>query len=158
MLRHGFDPMLTDVLNAELVRTGVDMLTNKPEVASLARSDAPTGEGEVGDGAELIDVTLADGEVLRGFDCVMFAVGRRPVTDTLGLETTGVTVEKSGKIRVDQYQWTGVDGLYCVGDSSTSGLELTPVAIAAGRRRHHGHRARVPREKQEDAGAAEVRV
>ena len=134
VLRHGFDPMLTDVLNAELVRTGVDMLTNKPEVASLARSDAPTGEGEVGDGAELIDVTLADGEVLRGFDCVMFAVGRRPVTDTLGLETTGVTVEKSGKIRVDQYQWTGVDGLYCVGDSSTSGLELTPVAIAAGRR------------------------
>lgn len=124
VLRKGFDPMITDVLNAELVRTGVALLTNKPEVKALARrADGST-----------IDVTLADGQVLSGYDCVMWAIGRQPVTSTLGLETTGVTIETSGKIRVDDYQWTGIDGLYCVGDSSTSGLELTPVAIAAGRR------------------------
>ena len=51
-----------------------------------------------------------------------------------GLETTGATIERSGRIRVDDFQSTGVEGLYCVGDASTSGYELTPVAIAAGRR------------------------
>ena len=123
VLRHGFDPMITEVLNDELVRTGVSMRANSTEAASLAKT---------ADGA--IDVTLKSGETLRGFDCVLFAVGRRPVTDTLGLETTGVTVQADGKVRVDEYQSTGVEGLYCVGDSSSSGLELTPVAIAAGRR------------------------
>lgn len=64
---------------------------------------------------------------------VPLAVGRRPVTHSLGLENTGVTVEKDGRVRVDEAQWTGVEGLYCLGDASTSGYELTPVAIAAGR-------------------------
>ena len=59
-------------------------------------------------------------------------IGRRPVTSSIGLESTGVTVEKDGRIRVDEQQGTGVDGLYCLGDASTSGYELTPVAIAAG--------------------------
>ena len=124
VLRHGFDPLITEVLNEELARTGVTMKTNSAEVASL------TKRGDSGS----IDVALASGETLSGFDCVLFAVGREPVTSSLGLDTTGATVEKSGKVRVDEYQWTGIDGLYCLGDSSTSGLELTPVAIAAGRR------------------------
>ena len=124
VLRHGFDPMITEVLNGELERTGVAMRTNSAEVSKLARA---------ADGS--IDVTLASGETLSGVDCVLFAVGRTPVTTSLGLEATGVTVEgATGKIRVDDCQWTGVDGLYCVGDASTSGPELTPVAIAAGRR------------------------
>lgn len=126
VLRHGFDPMITEVLNGELSRTGVVMRTNSAEVARLDRSSAD---------AAAIDVTLTSGEKISGFDCVLFAVGRHPVTASLGLETTGVTLDgKSGKIRVDDCQWTGIDGLYCVGDCSTSGLELTPVAIAAGRR------------------------
>ena len=85
------------------------MRTNSAEVKCLERC------GTGGD----IDVTLTDGQVLTGFDCVLFAVGRHAVTETLGLETTGVAVEKNGKIRVDDYQSTGVDGLYCVGDAST---------------------------------------
>jgi len=56
------------------------------------------------------------------------------VTSELGLESTGVTLDGKGRIVVDDYQSTGVPGLYCVGDSCTKGYELTPVAIAAGRR------------------------
>ena len=112
------------MLNEELSRTGVTMRTNSAEVASLTK-DAASGA---------IDVTLQNGEKLGGFDCVLMAIGRKPVTRSLGLETTGVTIEPNGKIRVDEYQRTGVEGLYCLGDASTSGLELTPVAIAAGRR------------------------
>ena len=77
--------------------------------------------------------TLKSGEVIGPYDCVMFAIGRHPVTSSLGLESTGATVDKLGRVRVDDYQWTGIEGLYCLGDASTSGYELTPVAIAAGR-------------------------
>jgi glutathione reductase (NADPH) len=126
VLRHGFDPMITEVLNDELKRTGVTMKTNSAEVASIAKSGGGVDSS--------VDVTLRDGSVLRGFDCVLFAVGRHPVTASLGLDAAGVAVERSGKVVVDEYQRTSADGVYCVGDSSTSGLELTPVAIAAGRR------------------------
>ena len=64
----------------------------------------------------------------------MVAVGREPVTESLGLEATGVRLDGSGRIAVDAYQETGVAGMYAVGDACTSGYELTPVAIAAGRR------------------------
>jgi len=56
------------------------------------------------------------------------------VTASLGLEHTGVTLGADGKVRVDEQQGTGIAGLYCLGDASSSGHELTPVAIAAGRR------------------------
>ncbi|EOD29299.1 glutathione reductase [Emiliania huxleyi CCMP1516] len=72
---------------------------------------------------------LASGERLTSLDCVLMAIGRTPVTAELGLEATGVQLD--GKGRVVE---TGVSGLYCLGDASTSGFELTPVAIAAGRR------------------------
>ena len=62
------------------------------------------------------------------------AVGRKPATAGLGLEQTGVSLDGKGRVVVDALQGTGVDGLYCLGDASTSGYELTPVAIAAGRR------------------------
>jgi len=66
-------------------------------------------------------------------DCVIWAVGRRPLTASLGLENTGVSLNENGFIRVDDYQATNVEGVYAVGDV-TGRLALTPVAIAAGRR------------------------
>jgi len=125
VLRRGFDPLITEVLNDELVRSGVALRTNSTEVAALKRSADGT-----------IDATLGSGEVLSGFDCVMFAVGRHPATAALNLGCTGVTVDEAGRVRVDDFQWTGVDGIYCLGDAATTniGFELTPVAIAAGRR------------------------
>jgi len=66
-------------------------------------------------------------------DCVIWAVGRRPLTASLGLKNTGVSLDENGFIRVDDYQATNVDGVYAVGDV-TGRLALTPVAIAAGRR------------------------
>jgi glutathione reductase (NADPH) len=123
VLRRGFDPLITEVLNDELVRSGVALRTNSTEVAALKRSADGT-----------IDATLGSGEVLSGFDCVMFAVGRHPATAALNLGCTGVTVDEAGRVRVDDFQWTGVDGIYCLGDAATTniGFELTPVAIAAG--------------------------
>ncbi len=64
---------------------------------------------------------------------MIWAIGRRPLTADMGLETAGVTLDKKGYINVDKYQQTDVTGIYALGDV-TGQAELTPVAIAAGRR------------------------
>ena len=74
-----------------------------------------------------------DGEVISGFDCVLFAIGRDPVTDNIGLEHTGLETDPAGFIPTDEWQNTAVSGLYAVGDV-TGRQALTPVAIAAARR------------------------
>ncbi|MFT4730983.1 MAG: glutathione reductase (NADPH), partial [Granulosicoccus sp.] len=61
------------------------------------------------------------------------AVGRSPATDNLGLESAGVEKDARGYIPVDKYQETNVPGIFAIGDV-TGQAELTPIAIAAGRR------------------------
>lgn len=67
-------------------------------------------------------------------DCVIWAIGRHPATDGLNLEAAGVETNERGYIKVDKYQNTNVPGIYAVGDVIEGGIELTPVAVAAGRR------------------------
>lgn len=67
-------------------------------------------------------------------DCVIWAAGREPATDKIGLENAGVETNERGYIKVDKYQNTNVKGVYAVGDIIEGGIELTPVAVAAGRR------------------------
>jgi len=64
---------------------------------------------------------------------VLFAIGRRPVTESLNLETAGVETTANGEVVVDAAQRTTADGVYAVGDIITGAVQLTPVAIAAGR-------------------------
>jgi len=67
------------------------------------------------------------------FDTVIWAVGRQPLTAGLGLEQAGVKLDEHGYVVVDKYQQSSVPGVYALGDV-TGQAELTPVAIAAGRR------------------------
>ena len=80
-----------------------------------------------GDGS--LQATLTDGEVLT-VDCVMFAIGRVPNTDGLGLEAAGVVLDK-GAVKVDDDSCTNVPSIYAVGDV-TNRVQLTPVAIREG--------------------------
>ncbi|MEX3937781.1 glutathione-disulfide reductase, partial [Paraburkholderia phymatum] len=65
-------------------------------------------------------------------DCIVWAIGREPDTANLNLESVGIAMA-SGYVVVDKYQNTSVPCVYAVGD--VTGLaELTPVAVAAGRR------------------------
>jgi glutathione reductase (NADPH) len=80
-----------------------------------------------------LQVGLADGRVIRDFDCLIWAIGREPATGDLGLENAHVTVDGSGYISVDRFQNTSMAGIYAIGDV-TGREQLTPVAIAAGRR------------------------
>ncbi|WP_128892383.1 glutathione-disulfide reductase [Erythrobacter sp. HKB08] len=64
-------------------------------------------------------------------DCVMFATGRLPNTEGLGLDTIGVELGDKGEIKVDRFSKTNVDYVYAVGDV-TDRVQLTPVAIREG--------------------------
>ncbi len=64
-------------------------------------------------------------------DLIMFATGRDPNVEGLGLDTVGVQTGKKGEILVDDYSKTSVDYIYAVGDV-TNRVQLTPVAIREG--------------------------
>ena len=64
-------------------------------------------------------------------DCVLFATGRVPNTDGLGLADAGVELDDKGAIKVDEDNKSSVDSIYAVGDV-TNRVQLTPVAIREG--------------------------
>ena len=64
-------------------------------------------------------------------DLVMFAVGRIPNTEGLGLDNAGVELGDKGEVKVDRFSKTNVDHIYAVGDV-TDRVQLTPVAIREG--------------------------
>ncbi|MFZ3483042.1 glutathione-disulfide reductase [Sphingomonas sp. 3-13AW] len=64
-------------------------------------------------------------------DCVLFATGRVPNTEGLGLEKAGVELDEKGAIKVDADSKSSCDSIYAVGDV-TNRVQLTPVAIREG--------------------------
>ncbi|PID61068.1 MAG: glutathione-disulfide reductase [Gammaproteobacteria bacterium] len=116
-----FDIMLSERLREEMVNSGVNVESRFTPVAIDREDDAS------------FTVHSDGGGVLSGFDTVIFAVGRHPVHADLGLEAAGVELDERGYIRVDRFQQTSVDSILAVGDV-TGAVELTPVAVAAGRR------------------------
>jgi len=80
------------------------------------------------DGALLVHTT---GHRPAEYDCVMFATGRVPNIDGLGLEAAGVEVDEKGAIKVDDDSRTSVAHIHAVGDV-TDRVQLTPVAIREG--------------------------
>jgi glutathione reductase (NADPH) len=121
VLRH-FDALLGEKLMAAMRASGIVIETGVVPIA-LAR---PPGGHE-------LTLEAADGRRFEGFEQVLFAIGRAPSTPGLGLDRAGVVCTSAGHIVVDRYQNTSAHGVYAVGDV-TGQAELTPVAIAAGRR------------------------
>jgi glutathione reductase (NADPH) len=80
-----------------------------------------------------LELEARDGRKLTPFDTVIWAIGRVPEVENLGLESAGVKLDDYGFITTDNYQLTSAEGIYAVGDV-TGRAQLTPVAIAAGRR------------------------
>lgn len=81
---------------------------------------------------EPLKITLADGSILES-EAVMFATGRAPALDGLGLENTGVKLSDKGAVIVDENFQTSVPSLHAIGDV-TDRVLLTPVALAEGMR------------------------
>ena len=120
-LLRSFDHSLRETVMEEMQKSGISIVT-RIQLEALYRDD---------DGC--IGIRRKDGSQITGFDCVLWAVGRGPNSDQLGLDHAGVNVDSNGFIPTDEYQNTNVTGIYAVGDV-TGRAALTPVAIAAGRR------------------------
>lgn len=116
----GFDPLLSETL-VEIMASEGPVLHSQAIPHRVDKND---------DGS--LTLTLKDGRSLT-VDCLIWAIGREPATDSFNLATTGVATNDKGYIKVDKFQNTNVAGLYAVGDN-TGHIELTPVAVAAGRR------------------------
>ena len=114
----GFDEDVRDHVQGELARTGVNVITNATftEIAAL-----PDGRRRA---------SLNKGAALEA-EQVMFAIGREPLTEGLGLESAGVKLGKHGAVIVDEYSRTNVASIFAVGDV-TDRVNLTPVAIREG--------------------------
>jgi glutathione reductase (NADPH) len=120
-----FDPMVGDVVGKEYIRQGIKM----HQSAQITKIE------DIGNGSKKItyDENEKKGLTME-VDCVLMAIGRIPETEYLELDKVGIEVNEKGQIKVDKYQNTNVDNHYALGDVCDKGFELTPVAIAAGRR------------------------
>ncbi|WP_238446191.1 dihydrolipoyl dehydrogenase, partial [Salsipaludibacter albus] len=77
-----------------------------------------------------IETAKGDTETLEA-DLLLVAVGRRPVTQDMGMESTGVEIDDKGFVVVDEYSRTNVDGVYAVGDVIPT-LGLAHASFAEG--------------------------
>ncbi|MFT6594008.1 MAG: glutathione reductase (NADPH), partial [Zhongshania sp.] len=113
----GFDTEIREHLAEEMTAKGVKLRFNENVTAITEQN-----------GQYLL--SLENGESLLT-DKVLYATGRKPLLDGLGLENTKVSLNDKGYIAVDEGFQTNEPSIYAVGDV-TGGMELTPVALAEG--------------------------
>ncbi len=120
LVLRGFDDMIRENLTEAMLASGCEKAYHFA-VKKLERQ---------ADGS--ITLYSTDGQVLSGFDQVIWAVGRETVVTPLNLEKVGLSVNSRGFIDVNEYHQTAVENIYAIGDV-TGQPQLTPVAIRAGR-------------------------
>jgi glutathione reductase (NADPH) len=113
----GFDDDLRTALHAEYERRGIRVICGQ-----VFERIEKTRHGLAG--------KLTGGETLKA-DQILFAIGRSPNVEGLGLESLGLAQGPNGAIKVDAHSQTSVPGIHAVGDV-TDRVNLTPVAIREG--------------------------
>lgn len=109
----GFDQDVRDHISAEMVKSGIDVRLNT-DVAAIEKVDSG------------FKVTFKSGDSIE-VDQVMYATGRVPRVEGLGLDKVGVELGSRGEIKVDENYRTNVPSIYALGDV-TDKVQLTPVA------------------------------
>ena len=110
----GFDDDIRAFIEVEMRKHGVDLRTSA-DVKAIEK----TGEG--------LRVKLTDGRSVMA-DTVLYATGRVPNVNGLGLEAVGVKQGKDGAIVVNEHYQSSVATIHAIGDV-TSRVQLTPVAL-----------------------------
>ena len=113
----GFDEEARGLIADMMREQGVNLLC-ETNIEAITKSGAGFG------------VKATDGSDLT-FDQVLFATGRAPNSNGIGLEEAGVKLNRKGAVEVDAYSQTDVPSIYAIGDV-TDRINLTPVAIREG--------------------------
>ncbi|WP_299436710.1 glutathione-disulfide reductase [uncultured Rhodospira sp.] len=114
----GFDEDVRSTLAAEMEKKGI-RIRRECQIQSIEKCE---------DGSLSLLNNCA--EEMRA-DAVMYATGRAPNTEGLGLDAVGIETAQGGAVVVDQYSRTSVDSISAIGDV-TDRVNLTPVAIKEG--------------------------
>lgn len=114
----GFDDEVRDLAAKEIVKKGVDVRFNTDVKSIDKRAN------------DSLIVKLNDGSSLS-VDAVLYATGRKPKLDDLGLENVDVQLNDKGFIQVNNEFQTSEPSIYAVGDAIDS-MALTPVALEEG--------------------------
>lgn len=115
-----FDPLVVETLTEVMEKEGPTLHTNATPKALTKETDGS------------VTLHLENGDT-HTVDQIIWAIGREPVTDLINLQATDVETTDRGYIKTDEYQNTSVPGIYALGDIMEGGIELTPVAVKAGR-------------------------
>lgn len=121
-----FDDTLSEALTNQLKQGPVKLMTHTK--VKKVEKDNVSGK---------LTIYTDQNAVLESVDQLIWAIGRKPLTAELNLSTVKIETIEKGYIKVDEYQNTTRNGIYAIGDVCTPKFELTPVAIAAGRRLAH---------------------
>lgn len=121
-----FDPMIQDTVTAEYERQGI----------ALYKGTQITKVEDIGNGLKRVTYqhTESKKESTVEVEEVLFATGRDPEIEDLKIADFGIKLNEKNHIVTDEYQNTSIPNIYAIGDVCDRGFELTPVAIAAGRR------------------------
>ena len=113
----GFDSDISNLITEEYIKNNIKILT-ETEIISVSKTNH-----------DLL-VTLSNNEEIISNE-VMFATGRVPNTNGLGLNEIGINNGSIGEVIVDKNNQTSINNIYAIGDV-TNRINLTPVAIAEG--------------------------
>lgn len=130
-LLRDFDQDITQAVTAQMEHSGINIMRN----VALAELYTSSLKQDHGQGNQL-GFRASEGHGGDDYDSIIWAIGRQPNTESLNLQAAGVEVDNRGTIATDAFQNTNVAGIYAVGDV-TANIQLTPVAIYAGRRLAH---------------------
>ena len=113
----GFDDDIRNALAQEMENKGITILKNC-QVASIEK----TSNGLL--------ISPSQGDPVE-VDQILYATGRKPKTEQIGLEDVGIETNNKGAIVVDKFSRTSINNIYAIGDV-TDRMNLTPVALAEG--------------------------
>ena len=114
----GFDEEVRAFIKEEVLKKGIKLKFNENIDSLRSVSD------------ELVEVNYTSGEVSTT-GLVLYATGRTPHLQDLGLENVDIKLNASGQVAVNDYFETSTQNIYALGDV-TGGMQLTPVALAEG--------------------------
>ncbi|QUW21748.1 dihydrolipoyl dehydrogenase [Sporosarcina sp. Marseille-Q4063] len=112
----GFEKQMTQMVKKGLKKKGVEIVTKASAKGVEETDSGVTVTYEAGGEEKTVEA-----------DYVLVTVGRRPNTDEMGLETTGINISERGLIEVDKQCRTNVPSIYAIGDV-VPGLQLAHKA------------------------------
>ena len=116
-----FDVSMREALTEHMLEKGINIIPNT-QISSVQ---------QLADGC--LELQCSNHETILHVDTLLWAIGRRPATDKMNLAAADIEVSANGSIPTDAFQNTSSPGVYAIGDI-TARAQLTPVAIAAGRK------------------------